>query len=191
MRRFDDSIIQTAAIATVCCVANLIVVFAFNPLQDKVFPGLTQYLSLVFLPHGVKVLSTAVAGARAIPGLAIGSGISAYFFWNVTDLRLMIGLTLVAATTAWIVFELLHKIGFNAYFLSLTERQPPARNLIAAGILCSVVNGVLMSIVLAAMDQPPSLSWIILTIAVGDLLGLLFAWAIIKFSLHFMLSRST
>lgn len=189
MLRFNDSIIQTAAITTVCSVANLIVVFAFNPLQDMIFPGLAQYLSLVFLPHGVKVLATAVAGARAIPGLAIGSGLSAYFFWDVTDLRLMFGLTLVAATTAWIVFEVLHKIGFNAYFLSLTGQQPPVRNLIAAGILCSVANGVLMSVVLASMDQPPSFSWIILTIAVGDLLGLLSAWGIIRFSLQFLLER--
>jgi len=188
MLRFNDSIIQTAAIATVCCVANLIVVFALNPLQNIFFPGLAQYLSLVFLPHGVKVLATAVLGARAIPGLAIGSGFSAYFFWNVTDIQVVVCLTVVAATTAWIVFEVLHKIGLNAYFLSLTGQQPQFRNLIAAGILCSVANGVLMSVVLASMDQQPSFSWIILTIAVGDLLGLLSAWAMIKFSLHFMLS---
>jgi len=189
LRPFNVSLFQTASIATVCCVANFIVVFVFNPLQEQVFPGLSKYLSLVFLPHGVKVLATAVAGARSIPGLAIGSGLSGYFFWGLTDFPLIVASTLVAATTAWIVFEMLQKIGFDAYFLSLTDRQPPVRNLVAAGVLCSVLNGVLMSVVLASTDQPPPLSWIMLAIAAGDLLGLLTGWVIIRFSLPFLLSR--
>jgi hypothetical protein len=187
VERFSGSIMQAVVIATACCLANFMVVFAVNPLQDKVIPGLSPYLSLVFLPHGVKVLATAVAGGRAIPGLAIGSGISAYFLWGITDFSILISSTLVAATTAWIVFEMLHKVGFDAYFLSLTAWQPPVRNLVAAGVLCSVLNGVLMSVVLVSMDQPPPFSWIILTIAVGDMLGLLSSWAIIRFSLRFLL----
>ena len=64
--RFTIGIILGASIATAFFVAHSVVVFIFNPVQDRVFPGLSQYLSLVFLPHGVKVLATAAVGASPI-----------------------------------------------------------------------------------------------------------------------------
>ena len=51
-------------------VAYVLSIYALLPLQSAYTPQLTSYASLLFLPHGIRVLTAWLYGWKAIPLLA-------------------------------------------------------------------------------------------------------------------------
>ena len=60
-----------------------------SPLQSAILPDVTIFASLVYLPHGVRVLSTWAYGWKAIPALAVGASISAWLFRPAEELNFL------------------------------------------------------------------------------------------------------
>lgn len=150
-----------------------VIVTGVNAVQSSVLPEITQYASLVFLPHGVKVLATCLFRGKAIPGLIIGAWISYYFLWGYADPTIALMLSIVAGCVAWIVLEGLHALGINGYYLTLDGSPPPYRTFMLVGILTSVANGFLIAAVLEGSATLEAVTITIAAIAVGDFIGLL------------------
>ena len=56
------------------------------PTQQSVFPSVTQYAALIYLPHGVRVIATWLYREKAILPLLIAHLIIYYsFYWHGTD----------------------------------------------------------------------------------------------------------
>jgi hypothetical protein len=88
MARFHHEIAYALALAVLYTAAFGLVVFVLNPLQSLVLPEVTNFASLVFVPHGLRVMATVVMGARAIPGLFLGALYSTHFIWGMESLAL-------------------------------------------------------------------------------------------------------
>lgn len=172
----------TVAVIAIFVICAWIVVIA-NSVQALVIPEITRHASLVFLPHGVKVLATCLFREKAIPGLVAGAFLSYYFLWGITDPVTALVFALASGTVAWLVLEGLLRLGINGYYLTLDSRPPPYRTFMLIGILTSVANGFLLT---AIWEGSYSLSVATVTmaaIAVGDFVGLLVLVAVISFIL--------
>ena len=90
-----------------------------TPIQSVFLPEMTVFASLIYLPHGVRVLATWAYGWKAIPALIVGASLSVLLFSPSEDLNFLepalIESLLVGAASAYIAFELLRLAGFDFY----------------------------------------------------------------------------
>ena len=59
-------------VSLIYVLSHCLVCSVLTPIQAKFFPEITKYASFFYLPHGVRVIATAILGARAIPALIVG-----------------------------------------------------------------------------------------------------------------------
>ena len=145
-----------------------------TPIQGILLPELTVFASLVYLPHGVRVLATWAFGWKAIPALVVGTGISAWIFrpaedWALIEPVLLQGI-LVGSVSAFMAFELARLLGFNLYFGG--TRRLKWKGMILIGTISSIINSIGQTLVhsgFVGLDQLPEL---LIIYATGDLIGL-------------------
>jgi len=176
MARFHHEIAYALALAVLYTAAFGLVVFVLNPLQSLVLPEVTNFASLVFVPHGLRVMATVVMGARAIPGLFLGALYSTHFIWGMERLALSAVIALISSTVAWLTLEGLRATGINAYYLCRKSGLPPFRHVLLAGILCSAANSLLLGTVLEMTVNIERVAYTMAAIAIGDAAGLLACW---------------
>lgn len=155
--------------------------FVVTPIQARILPELTVFASLVYLPHGVRVLATWAYGWKAIPALILGVSLSAWVFTPRAELdflspALLEGIVL-GAVSAFVAFEILRLAGYNAYFGE--ARKLHWKGLIAIGALSSIINSVGHSIIYAGLVGPGHAVWLLLIYAIGDLVGLILCMGIL------------
>lgn len=173
MSGLHQHIAYAIALAVLYTAAFGLVVFVLNPLQALAFPEVTGFASLVFIPHGLRVMATVVMGARAIPGLFLGSLYSTYFIWGIESLALSLVIALISSTVAWIALAGLGSVGVNAYYLNRKSGLPAFRTIFLAGILCSFANSFLMAMVLEMTGNIQRVTYTMAAIAIGDTVGLI------------------
>jgi len=146
-----------------------------TPLQARLLPDVTSFASLLYLPHGVRVLATWLLGRVAILPLCVGAFLSEWMFagagiGSVTEPVILISI-LVGAASAAVAFELMRAFGLNLY---ATERlRVHWKWLLLVGTLASVVNSVGQSLVFSGAILPEWSVVVLVVYAVGDLLGLI------------------
>lgn len=172
----------TAAIAVLMFVANAVVVFVFMPIQAIFLPELAEVASLAFLPHGLKVLATVVLRANAVAGLFLGSLAANYLLWGMSDAGLLLAVSLVAGVTASIVFEFMNAFRVKVFYESVEDGQPLLQNLLLAGFLCSIANGLLMTAVLGMPAGITQIAYTMAAFVIGDCVGLLLAWVLARYA---------
>ncbi|QJF51820.1 hypothetical protein [Roseobacter ponti] len=150
--------------------ANLI-----TPVQQIFLSEETLFASLMYLPHGVRVLSVMLYGWRAIPALMAGNFLSVYLFAAPEVLerdliQIVVPVTL-ASSSGWIAFEIFRLFGKDYY--ASENRSLHWRQIVLVGMLASVVNSLGQSILLGQVFALVDNSFVFLMFAVGDLLGLL------------------
>lgn len=155
-----------------------IVVFVLSPVQELVFPHLTQVASLCFLPHGIRVIATCVLGARAIPGLFVGALFSTYFIWGMRNPELYLLISIISSGVCWVVFESLRGLKLDAFYLQRSKQMPEFHTLLIAGIFCSIANSFLMSTVLELTGNIQHITLTMAAYALGDTIGLITTWLI-------------
>lgn len=146
-----------------------------TPLQMRFLPDVTAFASLVYLPHGVRVLSTWLMGKVAFVPLCVGAFLSEVLF-TPAELRVamepVILLSIaVGAASAMLAFEAVALAGHRIY-----ARQQAVIHwkwLLLAGTVASIINSVGQSLVFSGAVLPDH-SYAVLTVyAVGDLIGLI------------------
>lgn len=145
-----------------------------TPIQQEFLAEITIFASLVYLPHGVRVLATWLWGWKAFFPLAVGGGISELIFTptQVHDLMrdslpLSVG---VGAASALLAFEATRLLGRNLY--ASKSNRINWKGLLIIGAVASIINSVLQSFVYSGIILPERAAVVLMTYAVGDLIGL-------------------
>jgi hypothetical protein len=135
------------------------------PVQDAFFPEFSSHASLLFLPHGVRVLAAWLLGWRSV--VALGPGVFLAFF-SVAGLGVFTPSRLIAILIAVIVpAATFHAFKLVKWNLSPRSGQMPCWPCImAAGIAISILSSLLTNYVLGSGPQD------YLAYLVGDIIGL-------------------
>ena len=162
------------ALAFVACYA--LVAKLVTPIQSIFLPEITAYASLVFLPHGVRILWTMYLGRRAILPLLAGQWASSYLFGPegvpyLADLWTAAS-HVISATCAFAAFEIFRLFGKDYYF-SPNDRSTHWKELVCVGLLASVLNSLGQVFVYSAHIDPAAFLRVASTYALGDTIGLL------------------
>ena len=154
-----------------------------TPVQSHFLPQITVFASLVYLPHGVRVLATWAFGWKAMPALLVGASLSTWMFTPSKDLDLLepalMGSLLVGAASTFIAFEIARLVGVNVYFGG--SRRLKWKVLIAVGALSSIVNSVGQTLVFSGIIDLEKVIGVWTVYAVGDLVGLIICMVVLMF----------
>lgn len=145
-----------------------------TPVQEKFLSDITVFASLIYLPHGVRVLATWLWGWKAIFPLYVGSWISAFVF-NPADFKALTEGAMyfsfaVGSISAFLAFEIMRLTGRNLY--AVKDREMNWKCLLIIGAVASIVNSVGNSIVYSGVILPDHALSVFVTYAVGDMIGL-------------------
>jgi hypothetical protein len=129
-----------ALIITLSYITAFILTFAvFMPLQAAIVPELGSYASLIFLPHGVRVIAAWLYGWRSLVLLAPGSIITHAYLFGTAGFELDKMLAVSAGVfSAAFSFWLLSRMGLD--FRLKTSRQVNWRDVMLAGTLAAVLH---------------------------------------------------
>ena len=146
-----------------------------TPIQSLFLPEITTYASLVFLPHGARILSTMYFGWKAIPPLLLGGWASSYLFGPVQvsylpDLWVAASL-LIGAACPFISFEAFRRFGKNYYYTA--DDQPTHwKAILLVGVLASMLNAIGQVFVHRDHLDPAAYLRTSMVYALGDAIGL-------------------
>lgn len=149
------SIISFSYIASYTLVAGF-----FYPLQTLLFPNLTPTISLLFLPHGIRILAAYYYGWKSFL-LIIPAG---YFMWIISVYGFQIPLHPIQPIVSVLSCILGIKIISKKLTYNFREDIP---FLIIAGIIGSILNGLFNSLLI----NDTFLSTQVLSYIFGDVLG--------------------
>lgn len=158
-------LIALVAVTVGYLAAYFVTHFAVTPLQSQFFPEVTQHASLLFLPHGVRVLTAWLYGWKSLlllTPVSVGTGM---FFWGVSSYGLddYLG-ALTGAASAALAFHFVARFGRELRF----ERSGDIhwRDVFGVGIVASMVNSAGTSLI---FDSGVGVTVVRL---LGDILGL-------------------
>ena len=139
------------------------------------FPD-TPYALLIFLPAGLRLITTWYFGARAIFPLLAGGLVTWWLYGHpVPDTAL--AQSMIGATAAFVSFELFRLCGFNLYASAAAQTeqliQPHWRNLYLVGLFASMINGLLSGVLFHAHIDAADFIPLVLVYIAGDMIGIL------------------
>lgn len=158
----ETTVVSGAYFATVLLTFELVL-----PLQSLVFPEYPSRASLLFLPHGVRVLAAWLLGWRAIPALLPGV-IATFFYVGGMDILLPSRLFAIAIAVGVVpaCFHLLRAIGLDLF--PSTGRLPCWLCVMGVGIATSLIIASLTNLAFGS-DPVEAVAYLI-----GDVSGLFF-----------------
>lgn len=107
-------------------------------LDERLAPQFANFTSLIFLPHGVRVLAAWLYRWRSVPLLIPGAVVGhLYLYGPVIDLRLALGWA-VGLCCAPLAFALLERVGL--VFRLRAPRRTHWRDIVLVGAVASVFN---------------------------------------------------
>lgn len=169
------------AIAAAYVMCYALTVFVVTPLQSRVLPEVTVFASLVFFPHGVRVLATWAYGWRAIPGLFLGSVVASLFITPDVYASILeparVQVVLFGAAAAFLAFEMSRLSGFDFYYSP--TRKLNWKGLILIGAIASIVNSVGSTAIYAGLLKAEIFDAVLLVYALGDIIGLIACMAVL------------
>ncbi|ETX12927.1 hypothetical protein OCH239_15215 [Roseivivax halodurans JCM 10272] len=170
--------------------AHAVTAGVVTPLQSYIFPEATVFASLLYLPHGVRVVSAWLFRWTALPGLILGAALSEWLFTDPATLQNLIPVIilsiLIGAISAPLVFESLRQLGAPAY----AKPGSPIdwRALYTVGIVSSLLNSVGQMFVFDSMVSPAGAMLILSIYTIGDIFGFLAVKNILLW-IHKLVSR--
>lgn len=146
-----------------------------TPPQSRLLPDVTAFVSLVYLPHGMRVVSTWLMGRLAILLLCLSAFLAEVIFTPV-EIRSAAALTirvsiLVVASLALPAFEVVKLLGLN--FNAVQTCRIQLKWLLIAGILASIINSVGQAIVFSGDILGGRSLAVLANYVLGDLIGLI------------------
>lgn len=175
----------TAVLFAIYLASYIVVSVVIGPLQDRLLPEVSQFASLLFLPHGVRVLSASLLGVRSVPAMILGELAGNYLFWNVTDPVTLAMSALIGGTVTWVVFEGLRALDVDAFYRHATDEPPSFHTLLLAGIAASAANAFLLTSLVESHVAGAHATTLIAAYMTGDITGMLAMVALA----HYMMLR--
>lgn len=165
---------MTAIVFAAYVLCHGITALVLTPLQARLFPELTIFASIAYLPHGVRVLSVWIWGWRAVPALMLGAYVSELLFTpasasSITEPVLFFSI-LVGALTALLGFEALRIAGLVDHAGRGARVRWP--QILLVGLVTSVLNSLGQSFVFSGQMAPVNWLPVMAVYALGDIVGL-------------------
>lgn len=169
------ALLQETLIASAAYVGAFLVTFGvLTPVQNLFFPAFPSYASLLFLPHGVRVLAAWMLGWRAVPALAPGMLLMFLYVVGTQAFQpLRLAAMIIALVVAPATFRALALAGHD--LAPRAGRVPCWPCVMGAGILVSLLGAGLVNLVLG--NGPVDY----LAYMIGDVFGLFFLMMILMF----------
>ena len=152
---------------------SYIILFVFQqhflfPLQQQFFNFGVLSGSLLFFPHGVRVLSVLLGGIWILPGLLIGHLVTAIYHLEILNYTEVFLRAILSMLSIYLPYYLL-----NLKNISL-------RNILILAVLSSILNSLFQSfyLQLSMINLDP---YLIFSYLIGDLLGSLVLFYFIKY----------
>jgi len=158
----------TVAVALAYVGAMVVVAYGVKLVQDSLYDHPLLVPSLVFLPHGVRILAAFLVGARSIMPLAVGTliGISLGLNGSIDPSAILIP-GIFCSYLAFKIFEL-SGAAFKPGFSSLRQW----RGLVLVSFVAALINGlgIVFILVLSGLDEGEVLPRLFVYV-VGDTVG--------------------
>ena len=180
-----DFAATTAILFAIYPASYILVAVVIAPAQAALLPGISAFASLLFLPHGVRVLAASLLGVKSIPAVVLGELAGNYLFWPPTDPVTLVMSALIAGSVTWVVFEALRALDVNAFYRHLTDEPPSFHTLLLAGIIASAANAFLLTSLVAGNMDGSKVLTLMAAFVLGDVTGLLAMVALA----HYMMQR--
>lgn len=167
--------LQSFSVITVTyLLAHGLTALLITPLQARLLPEITAFASLLYLPHGVRVLSSWLLGPAAFLPLCLGAFLSEAIFTpaeisSATDPVILASIA-VGAGSAPLAFELFRRCGRCLY--AGRAAQVNWKWLLLVGMLASLINSIGQGLVFSHAILPEDSPAVLATYAAGDLIGL-------------------
>jgi hypothetical protein len=170
-------------VAAAYILAHGVTALVVTPVQSIFFPEYTVFASLIYLPHGVRVLATWAFGWRAIPALVLGVSMAAWLFSPTASLEFLEPALLkgifIGAFSAFLAFELARIVGYNAYFGHLGKVN--WKVLIIIGAISSIINSLGQTLAYSGLIGLGNIPGTLVIYALGDLVGLIVCMVVLMF----------
>ena len=167
------------------CAGYFFVEFLVFPVQAAFGLPQTNYASLLFLPHGIRVLSIWLYKERAVIPLFCGHLFVYTLFWLGEFSLTALALVLVGTFCVPMAFVLVGWIGFDVSVRNTKIKH--WRSILMVGFIASIINSLGNSLILSPYIDPSLHLSILATYLVGDTLGVFSLLLILLFS--FRLAR--
>ncbi|WP_229724256.1 hypothetical protein [Cribrihabitans marinus] len=177
-------IVETLA-ASGAYLAAVTIVFTFlMPVQNLFFPEYPSRASLLFLPHGVRILTAWLLGPRAIVALLPGVALLFLYVagWNTFAPTRLAGIAVVVCA-APLIFEALKRLGADIY--PHPGRTPCWICVMGVGAVTSLVSAGLLNLLFGNGFE----DW--LALFIGDVFGLFFLMLGLLFVFRWLDRRRT
>jgi hypothetical protein len=155
------------------------------PLQTRYVSGIADGLSLLFLPHGVRVLATWLLGWRSVLAI-MPANVFVYFVLyaghpDVSWPEIIIGI-LFTATIVPLTFEVMTRLGIADLYAR--GGPPRVRPVMLAGIVASIPNAAFLSAILSGN------AYSFIGVIIGDVMGMIVLLLALLYVFRFYLDRT-
>lgn len=181
-----DFAVTTLGLFCLFLFAYFLVWSVVMPVQRAVFPGISPFACLLFLPHGIRVFAISLLGVRAVPGLVLGALAGGYLFWGLRDPETLILAALIGGMTTWAVFEGLRSLQFNAFYINVTDEPPPFQTLLLAGIIAAAANAFMLASMVEGQVSAGQVTTLLAAYVTGDVTGLLVVMLLAPWLVRFL-----
>ena len=167
------------------CAGYFFVEFLVIPVEMAFGLSQTNYASILFLPHGIRVLSIWLYKERAVIPLFCGHLFVYTLFWLGEFSLTALALVLVGTFCVPMAFVLVGWIGFDVSVRNTKIKH--WRSILMVGFIASIINSLGNSLILSPYIEPSLHLSVLATYLVGDTLGVFSLLLILLFS--FRLAR--
>lgn len=158
------------------CVMGGFQKYAIYPIEAKLLPLYSQYASLVFLPHAVRVLATAIYGPKTFFVLLAAMLLEVYLFYTPVGGSMSLTTLLVAtigAACAPLAYILLKSISSRLFpGLDSSNAIFHWRYIFAAGIIASAINSIGLTMAFFGLSDIGAAALAMGRFFIGDIIGL-------------------
>ncbi|MGV6805330.1 MAG: hypothetical protein ACWA49_14115 [Ruegeria sp.] len=163
--------------------ASIMTFWVLMPMQNAFFPEYPSRASLLFLPHGVRVLTAWLLGWRAVFAMLPGVFLVFAFLGGVdVFLPSRLAAILIAVSTAPLVFYLLKRMGWDLF--PAPDRTPCWPCIMGVGFITSILVSALTNLAFGSATAE------YFAYLIGDLSGLLFLMFALYFAFRYMERRT-
>lgn len=171
---FKSHLAVFSLITALYMVSMLVVVVVIDPIQRMYLPHITPFATLIFLPHGVRVVTAWLYGGWSVPYLFFAAIIADLLIRGTTNPATI----LITSVVCFASFELFKLSGLDMYAMKGFKNTNLWRSLMLVAFVSSVFNSILHNIVLQSAILPENTLQTLLSYVVGDVLGTLIVFFI-------------
>lgn len=164
--------------------------YAIYPIEARLLPLYSQYASLIFLPHAVRVLATAIYGTKTFFVLLPAMLLEIYLFYPPVDGSLSLTSLLVAtigAACAPLAYIILKKVNIGLFpGLDSSNSIFHWRYIFAAGTIASAINSIGLTVIFFGVNDIAAASLAAMRFFIGDIIGLFVGLVILTWVFRIM-----